>query len=87
MEYKQVYPEQFHKVLFLMNRNSGKQIFASMIARVNETVKLLRQALPQTQVDFYAVREFAELPEIAYRTKHEGYEWVIIAGGDGTIRP
>ena len=35
MEYKQIYPEQFHKVLFLMNRNSGKQIFASMISRVN----------------------------------------------------
>ena len=86
MEYKQVYPEQFHKVLFLMNRNSGKQIFASMISRVNETVKLLRQALPQTRVDLYAVWEFSELPEVAYRVKHEGYDWVIIAGGDGTIR-
>lgn len=86
MEYKQIYPEQFHKVLFLMNRNSGKQIFASMISRVNETVNLLRRTLPDTRVDFYAIREFSELSEVALRVQQEHYEWVIIAGGDGTIR-
>lgn len=69
-----------------MNRNSGKQIFASMIARINQTVDLLRLALPETKVDFYAIREFSELPEIALRVQQEKYEWVIIAGGDGTIR-
>ncbi len=86
MEYKMVSPRQFHKVFFLYNRNSGKQLFASMLSRINETLERIREELPAAQVDFVSVREFSELPPIADRIQKGNYDWVIIAGGDGTIR-
>jgi diacylglycerol kinase (ATP) len=86
MEYTKISLPQLHKVMFLLNKNSGKQIFASMLSRINETVELLRFSLPETEIDFYGIREFSELPEVAEKIQSEHYEWVIIAGGDGTIR-
>ena len=35
--------KKFKKVVLLYNRNSGKQLFASMMAKVNETYKLVKE--------------------------------------------
>ena len=35
----------FQKVMIVYNRNSGKQLFASMLARVNEVKKRLKQVI------------------------------------------
>ena len=41
----QINVRQFKRVLILYNRYSGKQLFASMMSRINEVYKLLKQEL------------------------------------------
>lgn len=81
----QVDVQQFKKVFILFNRYSGKQLFASTPARINEIARLLRENL-QARVELLDVRYFEQMPELARRVAEEQCDWVIIAGGDGTIR-
>ena len=76
---------QFKKVFILYNRYSGRQLFASMISRVNEVFKLLKQEL-DAEIELLDVRYFEQMPDLAKRAADENCDWVIIAGGDGTIR-
>ena len=76
---------QFKKILILYNRYSGKQLFASMMSRINEVYKLLRQELG-AEIELLDVQYFEQMPELAQRAAEEKCDWVIIAGGDGTIR-
>ena len=78
--------EKFNKVLIVYNRNSGKQLFASMFARVNEIYKRIKDILGAKRVEMCDIKSFANLEEIALRVVDERVDWVIIAGGDGTIR-
>ena len=77
---------QFKKVVIVYNRNSGKQLFASMIARINEIFKRLKDALGLKTVELREIKRFDEIPAIAEALQAEAVDWVIIAGGDGTIR-
>ncbi len=78
--------EKFNKVLIVHNRNSGKQLFASMFARVNEVYKHLKDIFGSKRIELYDVKNFADLDIISERIVAEQIDWVIIAGGDGTIR-
>lgn len=78
--------EKFNKVLIVFNRNSGKQLFASMFARVNEVYKRIKGILGAKRTEICDIKSFANLEDIAERVVNERIDWVIIAGGDGTIR-
>ena len=78
--------EKFNKVLIVYNRNSGKQLFASMFARINEVYKRLKDILGSKRIEICDIKNFADLDNIAERVTTEKIDWVIIAGGDGTIR-
>lgn len=77
---------QFKKVVIVYNRNSGKQLFASMMAKINEIFKRLKDQLGFKTVELREIRYFDEIPAIAQEIKDEQVDWVVIAGGDGTIR-
>ena len=81
----QVDVRQFKRVFILYNRYSGKQFFASMITRINEVYKLLKQELA-AEVELLDVKYFEQMPELAERVVREQCDWVVIAGGDGTVR-
>ena len=81
----QINVRQFKSVLILYNRYSGKQLFASMMSRINEVYKLLKQEL-DAEINLVDVKLFEQMPEIAKEAAEKQYDWVIIAGGDGTIR-
>lgn len=78
--------KKFKKVVLLYNRNSGKQIFASMMSKVNETFKRIKAVVGAKNAEMWDIKYFDQIPEIAQRVVDEQAEWVIIAGGDGTIR-
>ena len=77
---------QFKKVVIVYNRNSGKQLFASMMAKINEIFKRLKDQLGSKTVELREIKRFDEIPAIAQEIKDEQVDWVVIAGGDGTIR-
>ncbi len=79
-------PAAFKKVLLVYNRNSGRQLFASMLARVNEIYRRLKLFLGSAKVELCDIRYFDQIEELAVKAKEESVDWVIIAGGDGTIR-
>ncbi|MBQ9284580.1 MAG: NAD(+)/NADH kinase [Acidaminococcaceae bacterium] len=81
----QIDVRQFKKVFILYNRYSGKQLFASMISRINEIYKLLKQEL-DAEIELLDVQYFEQMPELARKAAEEKCDWVIITGGDGTIR-
>lgn len=76
----------FQKVIIVYNRNSGKQLFASMLAKVNEINKRLKAFVDPKTLEIVDIRSFNEVESLAKRICAEGYDWVIIAGGDGTLR-
>lgn len=86
MPIKYVDVKQFKKVVFLYNRNSGKQLFASMITKINETFKQLKTIVGSKNAEMVNIEHFTDIPVIAERIVAEKVDWVIIAGGDGTIR-
>ena len=81
----QIDVRQFKKIFILYNRYSGRQFFASMISRINEIYKLLKQEL-DAEVELIDVQLFEQMPELAGKAAREQCDWVIVAGGDGTIR-
>lgn len=78
--------KKFKKVVLLYNRNSGKQLFASMMSKVNETFKRIKAVVGAKNAEMWDIKYFDQIPEIAQRIVDEQADWVIIAGGDGTIR-
>ncbi|MGM9570491.1 MAG: diacylglycerol/lipid kinase family protein [Phascolarctobacterium sp.] len=78
--------DKFKKVVIVYNRNSGKQLFASMMAKINEIFKRLKDQLGSKTVVLREIKRFDEIPAIAEEIKAEQVDWVVIAGGDGTIR-
>lgn len=77
---------KFKKVVLLYNRNSGKQLFASMMSKINETFKLIKEVVGSKNAEMWDIKYFDQIPAIAQRVVDEQADWVIIAGGDGTIR-
>ena len=86
MAIKYVDIKQFHKVMLIYNRNSGKQLFASMNMKINEIFKHLKAYLGSDRVELCEMYRFTEVDELVRRAVQESFDWVIIAGGDGTIR-
>lgn len=78
--------EKFNKVLIVYNRNSGKQFLDNTFARINEIFKRLKDIFGSKRIEICDVKSFSDLDTIAERVAVEQIEWVIIAGGDGTIR-
>ena len=78
--------DKFNKVVIVYNRNSGKQLFASMIMKINEIYKRLKDALGSKTVELCEIKRFDDIPAIADALESQQVDWVIIAGGDGTIR-
>lgn len=76
----------FQKVMIVYNRNSGKQLFASMLARVNEVKKRLKQVIDPKSLEIVEIKSFEQVEGLAARICQEKYDWIIVAGGDGTLR-
>lgn len=79
-------PSDIKKAVLVYNRNSGKQFFAGNSRRVREILELLESLLGRGSVRLREVRRFEEIAAAAGEIAAQREEWVIIAGGDGTIR-
>ncbi len=78
--------KKFKKVMLVFNPNSGRQLFNDSASRVNEVRNLLRAILGSATLTEVAIRSFEEVRSIAKRICDEDFDWVIVAGGDGTLR-
>ena len=57
-----------------------------MMAKINEVNKRLKKIFGSKKVEMVDIKAFSQIPELAERFAKEKVDWVIIAGGDGTIR-
>ena len=83
---EQVDIKQFKKVMFIFNPNSGRQFFSNGLSNVNEILNLLRKKLGKQVMTEVEIKSFEEVRHVAKRICDEDFDWVIIAGGDGTLR-
>lgn len=86
METNAIDIKKFKKVVIIYNPNSGKQIFVSMLSKVLDVKRRLAGIIGQHAVEMTELQSFASLYAWADKIKEERYDWVIIAGGDGTLR-
>ena len=86
METNGIEIKNFKKVVIIYNPNSGKQIFVSMLSRVLDLKRRLTAIIGPNRVELTELREFKKLSAWADKIKEEKYDWVIVAGGDGTLR-
>ena len=86
MSQSRVRIEEFNKIIIVFNRNSGKQIFTSVLARVNEIYKHLKDLVGSKRIEICNIERFCQVDGIVDKIVAERAAWVIIAGGDGTIR-
>lgn len=77
---------KFKKVVIIYNPNSGKQIFVSMLSKVLDLKRRLAGIIGPRAVEMTELQSFSALSAWADKIKEEHYDWVIIAGGDGTLR-
>ena len=78
--------EEFNKIVIVFNRNSGKQLFTSVLARVNEIYKHLKDLVGSKRIEICNIERFSQVDDIVEKIVQQHTDWVIIAGGDGTIR-
>ncbi|NCD08848.1 MAG: diacylglycerol kinase [Negativicutes bacterium] len=83
---EQVDIKQFKKVMFIFNPNSGRQFFSNGLSNVNEILNLLRKKLGKQVMTEVEIKSFEEVRHVAARICDEDFDWVIVAGGDGTLR-
>ncbi len=82
----QVDIKEFKKVMLVYNRNSGTQFFSSMAPKITEILGSLKQLSDAGNVELFIIENFPQVDEIAEKACRDKADWVIIAGGDGTIR-
>ena len=57
-----------------------------MLSRVLDLKRRLTAIIGPNRVELTELREFKKLTDWADKIKEEKYDWVIVAGGDGTLR-
>jgi diacylglycerol kinase (ATP) len=84
---KRVDVHEFKKIMIVYNANAGKhQFFGAMKQRVAEVMNTLRHELGAKIVEEISLGTFAQVQLVAKRICVEKVDWVVVAGGDGTLR-
>lgn len=78
--------ENIRTALLVYNENAGRQVFCSMRSRINEVFRLLKRRLGPGNVRLELIGSFGDLYALAASIAARQVDWVIVAGGDGTIR-
>ena len=87
MQPKKVNLREFSKVIIIHNAKAGAQsLFNDMPQRIIDVTNKLRKALGKSVVEEITINRFPEIKKLGKRICEEKVGWVIVAGGDGTLR-
>ncbi len=79
--------QDFKKIIMIYNEGSGVQgIFKDTGARVRIIYMVLRSKLKAGVLEKIKIQNFDQMQEVGQRICDEKIEWVIVIGGDGTLR-
>ena len=77
----------FRKVLLVHNHNAGKQnIFRGLHNNVQDIINRLTSKFGSAKFKAVEVSTFRETQDVARKMVADQVDWVIVAGGDGTLR-
>lgn len=77
---------KFKKIMLIFNFSSGTHFFVDRVSKVNEVRRLLKEIGGVDNILEITANSFQEILTLAQRVCDEDFEWVIVAGGDGTLR-
>ncbi|MCH3950479.1 MAG: NAD(+)/NADH kinase [Acidaminococcus sp.] len=84
---KRVDIKKFNKVYLVHNHSAGKQsFFAGLQNNVMHLVDECTELYGPTRFEYSRIHTFREAQEVARKICAEKADWVIVAGGDGTLR-
>ncbi len=79
--------KSFKKIIMVYNAGSGVQgLFKDTGVQVRIIFMLFESQLPKGVLEKVKVQTYEELQEVGARICREKIEWVIVIGGDGTLR-
>ena len=84
---KKVDIKSFKKVYLVHNHNAGKQtFFAAMHRSVERLADEFIAMYGPAAFSYYRINTFNDAQIVARKACDEQVDWIIIAGGDGTLR-
>ena len=79
--------QEFKSIMIVYNSKAGcHQFFGDMQQRISEVSLTLRQLLGVKIVKEVSLSTFVQIQAVGKRICEERVEWVVVAGGDGTLR-
>ena len=79
--------QEFKSIMIVYNSKAGcHQFFGDMQQRISEVSLTLRQLLGVKIVKEVSLSTFEQIQAVGKRICEERVEWVVVAGGDGTLR-
>jgi YegS/Rv2252/BmrU family lipid kinase len=86
VEDKRVNVRDIKKIMFILNKNSGGYRFGDLSWKLVNIYKDLTKELVDSEIELVKIEEFSDLARAVKKACENDVEWIIIAGGDGTIR-
>jgi diacylglycerol kinase (ATP) len=84
---KKVDIKSFKKVFLVHNHNAGKQtFFAGLHNNVEDLADEFMRMYGPAVFSYYRINTFRDAQEVANKACEEKADWIIVAGGDGTLR-
>lgn len=78
---------EFKKIMIVYNSKAGcHQFFGDMQQRIGEVASTLRQLLGTKVVKEVSLSTFEQIQVVGKQICDEQVDWVVVAGGDGTLR-
>ena len=79
--------QEFKSIMIVYNSKAGcHQFFGDMQQRISEVSITLRQLLGAKIVKEVSLSTFVQIQAVGKRICEERVDWVVVAGGDGTLR-
>lgn len=79
--------QEFKSIMIVYNSKAGcHQFFGDMQQRISEVSLTLRQLLGAKIVKEVSLSTFVQIQAVGKRICEERVDWVVVAGGDGTLR-
>lgn len=83
---KKVNVRDIKKIMFIINKKSGAYRLGYLGVKLMNIYKSLTNELTDSEIELVKIEEFSDLARAVEKACENDVGWIIIAGGDGTIR-
>lgn len=83
---KRVNVRDIKKIMFILNKNAGGYRLGDMGKTLTTIYTILAKELADSEIELVQIEEFSDIARAVKKACENDVGWIVIAGGDGTIR-